>query len=257
VARRVRARPVHGGAVPGVPGPAAGVHPVDRQPAADPVRPARRRGRSARAARPRRRLARGLRRRVRRPGPVRGASADVRGGHQGRVLAGLLGLLVGRGRQQPPGALAVPRGGAQVRRCPDPDLGRRARGGGREPAAGRGRQRRLAVHPGRAQLRGRPRSSQAGSGGARARGPGRARPGRPGADRRLGPGRRPAAGRAGAASRRGADPGDAAGPAVGIRAGVAGPGPGRAGPPGPAADAAPAGAPPSTSGWNSASASSC
>ena len=30
-----------GGAVAGVPGPAAGVHPVDRQPAADPVRPAR------------------------------------------------------------------------------------------------------------------------------------------------------------------------------------------------------------------------
>ena len=68
--------------------------------------------------RPRRRLARGLRRGVRGQGPVRGAPADVRGGHPGGVLAGLLGLLVGRGRQQPPGTLAVPRGGPQVRRGP-------------------------------------------------------------------------------------------------------------------------------------------
>ena len=70
-------------------------------------------------------------------------------------------------------------------------------------------------------------------------------PGRPGprADRSLGPGRRPAAGRARAAPRRRRDPGAAARQAVGVVAGDAGPGPGRAGPAGAPADAAPAGPP--------------
>ena len=72
---------------------------------------------------------------VRGQGPVRGAPADVRGGHPGGVLAGLLRLLVGRGRQQPPGTLAVPRGGPQVRRGPGRDLGRRAGARRGEPAA--------------------------------------------------------------------------------------------------------------------------
>src|SRR6185312_1883681 len=48
-------------AAKGLQWPAAGVHPVDRQPAADPVRPARGRRGPAGAPRPRRRLARGLR----------------------------------------------------------------------------------------------------------------------------------------------------------------------------------------------------
>ena len=65
----------------------------------------------------------------------------------------------------------------------------------------------------------------------------------PGTDRGLGPGRRPAAGRTGAAPRRRRDPGAAARPAVGVVAGDAGPGPGRAGPAGAPADAAPAGPP--------------
>ena len=60
-------------------------------------------------------------------GPVRGAPADVRGGHPGGVLAGLLGLLVGRERQQPAGSLAVPGRGPPVRRGPGRHLGRRAR----------------------------------------------------------------------------------------------------------------------------------
>ena len=64
--------------------------------------------------------------------------------------------------------------------------------------------------------------------------------GGPRADRSLGPGRRPAAGRTGAAPGRRRDPGAAAGQAVGVVAGDAGPGPGRAGPAGPPADAAPA-----------------
>ena len=115
MAGRLRARPGHGGAVPGLPGPASGLDPVDRQPPADPVRPARRRGRPARAARARRRLARGLRRRLRGPGPGRGAPPDVRRRHPGGVLAGVFGLLVGRGRDLPPGPLAVPAGGALVR----------------------------------------------------------------------------------------------------------------------------------------------
>ena len=65
----------------------------------------------------------------------------------------------------------------------------------------------------------------------------------PRADRGLGPGRRPAAGGAGAAPRRRRDPGAAARQAVGVVAGDAGPGPGRAGPAGAPADAAPAGPP--------------
>ena len=65
----------------------------------------------------------------------------------------------------------------------------------------------------------------------------------PRADRGLGPGRRPAAGRTGAAPRRRRDPGAAARQAVGVVAGDAGPGPGRAGPAGAPADAAPAGQP--------------
>ncbi len=65
----------------------------------------------------------------------------------------------------------------------------------------------------------------------------------PGAGGGVGPRRRPAAGRAGAAPGRRRDPGGAARPAVGVVAGVAGPGPGRAGPAGPAAHAAPAGHP--------------
>ena len=69
------------------------------------------------------------------------------------------------------------------------------------------------------------------------------RPRGPGADRGLGPGRRAAAGRAGAAPRRRRDPGAAARQAVGVVAGGAGPGPGRAGPAGPPSDAAPAGQP--------------
>ncbi len=157
VAGRVRARPRPGGAVAGVPGPAAGVHAVDRQPAADPVRPARGRRGPAGAARPGRRLARRLRSRLRGQGPVRGAPADVRGGHPGGVLAGLLRLLVGRGRQQPPGTLAVPRGGPQVWRGPGRDLGRRARARRGEPAARRRRGGRLAGHPGGPPLPGGPR----------------------------------------------------------------------------------------------------
>ena len=65
----------------------------------------------------------------------------------------------------------------------------------------------------------------------------------PGARRSLGPGRRPAAGRTRPAPRRRRDPGAAAGQAVGVVAGDAGPGPGRAGPAGAPADAAPAGQP--------------
>ena len=87
-----------GGAVPGVPGPAPGVHAVDGEPPAAPVRPARGRGGPARAARARRLLPRLFQRGVLGPGPGRGAPAGVRGGHPGRVLAGLFGLLVGRGR---------------------------------------------------------------------------------------------------------------------------------------------------------------
>ena len=97
----------------------SGLDPVDRQPAADPVQSARRRGRPARAARARRGLAGGLHRRVRGPGPGRGAPPDVRGRHPGRVLAGVFGLLVGRGRYLPPGPVAVPGGGALVRGRPD------------------------------------------------------------------------------------------------------------------------------------------
>ena len=86
---------------------------------------------------------------------------------------------------------------------------------------------------------------------------------RPRADRGLGPGRRPAAGRAGATPRRRRDPGAAARPAVGVVAGGAGPGSGRAGPAGAPCrcrarrPARPAAAPPSTSGWSSGTASSC
>ena len=171
VAGRVRARPGHGGAVAGVPGPAAGVHPVDRQPAADPVRPARGRRGPAGAPRPRRRLARGLRRSVRGQGPVRGAPADVRGRHPGRVLAGLLGLLVGRGRQQPAGTLAVPGGGAQVRRGRGLGVGRRAGARRGEPAARRRGRGRLAGHPGGSALRGGPRGRRPGRGGRWPRAP--------------------------------------------------------------------------------------
>ena len=92
---------------------------------------------------------------------------------------------------------------------------------------------------------------------------GLSRPGRPGADGRLGSGRGAAAGRAGAAPRRGADPGGAAGPAVGVRRWCRWPGTRTSWPARSAGrcrgrrPARPAGAPPSTSGWSSASASSC
>ena len=107
-----------------------------------------------------------VRRGVRGQGPVRGAPADVRGGHPGGVLAGLLRLLVGRGRQQPPGALAVPRGGPQVRRGPGHDLGRRAGAWHGEPAARHRGGGRLASHPGGPPLPGGPRGRRPGRGGA-------------------------------------------------------------------------------------------
>ena len=53
-----------------------------------------------------------------------------------------------------------------VRRGPGPHLGRRARGGRGEPAAGRGGVGRLAGHPGRKELRSRPRSRRPGRDGA-------------------------------------------------------------------------------------------
>ena len=65
VAGRVRARPGDGRTVPGVPGPAPGVHAVDGQPPADPVRPARRRRGPTRAPRARRLVPGGLYRRLR------------------------------------------------------------------------------------------------------------------------------------------------------------------------------------------------
>ena len=157
VAGRLRTRPGPGGAVPGLPRPAPGLDPVDRQSAADPVRPARRRGRPARAARARRCLARGLHRRLRGPGPGRGAPPDVRGRHPGGVLAGVFGLLVGRGRHLPPGPVAVPGGGSLVRGGRGPRLGRRAAPGRGEPAAGHGGRGRLAGHSGWTALRGGPR----------------------------------------------------------------------------------------------------
>ena len=157
VAGRLRARPGAGGAVPGVPRPAPGVDPVDGQRPADPVRPARRRGRPARAPRARLLVAGGVRRGVLGQGPGRGTPADVRRGDPGRVLARVLGLLVGGGRHVPPGPLAVPGGGQVLRGGPDQRVGRGARAGRGEPLARRRGRGRLAGHPGRAPLRGHPR----------------------------------------------------------------------------------------------------
>ena len=96
--RPVRARPGDGGAVPGVPGPAPGLHAVDGQRPADPVQPARRRGGPARASWLDAVVTRRLHRGLRGAGPGRGAGWDVRGDDPGGVLAGVFGLLVGRGR---------------------------------------------------------------------------------------------------------------------------------------------------------------
>ena len=79
------------------PAPPADPDQVDAQPAADPVPAARRRGGPARTARARRRLAGRVRRGLRGPRPGRGTAACLRRGDQGRVLARLLRLLVGRG----------------------------------------------------------------------------------------------------------------------------------------------------------------
>ena len=238
VAGRLRARPGPGGAVPGLPGPAPGLDPVDRQPAADPVRPARRRGGPARAARARRGRAGGLHRRLRGPGPGRGAPPDVRGRHPGRVLAGVFGLLVGRGRHLPPGPVAVPGGGALVR-------------GGRGQPTGRPsppRTRRTRCWPRWTRPTGRPPRPDGTTRRSarprpwwkrpqRRRDHARARRRGPGPGPGVAAGRRAAAGRARATPRRRRDPGPAARPALGLGAGLAGPRPGRAGPAGAPADA--------------------
>ena len=116
--------------VSGVPGPAQGHHPVDREPAAAAVQPARRRRRPARAGRPGRQRPVHVQRGLRRPGAGRGAPAGLRRRHPGRVLARLHRLLVGRGRV-PARAVRVP--GRGPRRLPG-RRGRRRRLGSRSPS---------------------------------------------------------------------------------------------------------------------------
>ncbi len=89
--------------VAGLPGPAPVHHPLDRQPPAAAVQPARRRRRPAAAGRAVLQRAGRLHRGLHRPGAGRGAPPGLRRRHPRRVLAGLLGLLVGR-RLVPPGS---------------------------------------------------------------------------------------------------------------------------------------------------------
>ena len=199
--------------VPGVPGPAPVDHPVDREPAPAAVQPARRRRRPAPAGRPVSQRAGRLHRGLHRPRAGRGAPAGLRRRHPRRVLAGLLGLLVGR-RLVPPGPVRLPERGP--RRLPGGRgerhrVGGRARAGRGQPGAGRARRGRLA---GRARRRrpvaGRPRPRPAWSSrpwsdlAYRPPADARRRPRRvPGADGLLGQRGRPAAGRAEPAAGRG------------------------------------------------------
>ncbi len=166
-ARGRRARPVGRGPQPGLPGPAAADDALDGQPAAAPVRPARRRGRPARAGRPGPGVGAVVRPGLRGPGAGRGTPADVRGGHPGRVLARLLGLLVG-GRRAAARAVGVPggdRGRVPGRRRDGGALGAAAGARRREPRAGRARLGHLARAAVRGPLPGGARGRSPGAGG--------------------------------------------------------------------------------------------
>ena len=114
---------------------------LDRQSAAHPVQPARRRGRPAGLARARRGLAGRVHRRLRCARPGGGTSAGLRGRHPRGVLAGLLRLLVGR-RDRPARPVGVPHRGARRvrgRRRDRAHVGGRAGRGRGQPAARPGR----------------------------------------------------------------------------------------------------------------------